>query len=299
MRRKTNFIAPLFRNQVKEHGVHLFRAVGSGAMPGKSDGPGAGLDAVWPPNIAHRDENYLFIFQKKGKSTLMLDFKTVDMTGPSLFFILPGQIHHPVASDTELHVLVVEPSLVQAIYKEVLDQYFLVHDPVGLSAKKLSTLDHCLSFLAGTLAEGADANPCGKHITRGLVDAILGFFTQEWVMPAAQAGKKEGRNVVITRQFKSLLFKHYKQFKKPSDYAVLMRLSTPYLNEAVKEISGNTVSYWIQKMIITEAKRLLYFTDWTVKEIAIDLGYEDHAYFSRLFTLAEEVSPVGYRKRHR
>ena len=67
----------------------------------------------------------------------------------------------------------------------------------------------------------------------------------------------------------------------------------------MKEISGQTVSYWIQKMIITEAKRLLYFTDWTVKEIAIDLGYEDHAYFSRFFTLAEEVSPVGYRKKHR
>ncbi|WP_431213455.1 helix-turn-helix domain-containing protein [Puia sp. P3] len=197
-----------------------------------------------------------------------------------------------------MHVLVVEPSLVQATYKEVLDQYFLVHDPVSMNAKKLRTLDHCLLFLTETLSHDA-LNPCGRHITRGLVDAILGFFTQEYFMPEARAGKKEGRNIVITRQFKSLLFKHYKQFKKPSDYAVLMRLSTPYLNEAVKEISGNTVSYWIQKMIITEAKRLLYFTDWTVKEIAIDLGYDDHAYFSRLFTLAEEVSPIGYRKRHR
>jgi AraC family transcriptional activator of pobA len=291
MSRKTNFIAPLFRNQVKEHGVHIFRSVAPGSGPDP--------DPAWPPNIVHRDENYLFIFQKKGRSILMLDFKTVELTGPSLFFILPGQIHHPVSSDTELHVLVVEPSLVQATYKEVLDQYFLVHDPVRLSAKKLRTLDHCLSFLSETLKHDV-TNPCGRHITRGLVDAILGFFTQEYVMPEeAQAGKKEGRNITITRQFKSLLFKHYKIIKKPSDYAGLMRLSTPYLNEAVKEISGNTVSYWIQKMIITEAKRLLYFTDWTVKEIAINLGYEDHAYFSRLFTLAEEVSPVGYRKRHR
>lgn len=284
MTKKVNFIAPLFRNQVKEHGIYIFR----------SEAP----DPAWPANIAHRDENYLFIFQKKGTSRLMLDFKTVEMSGPSVFFILPGQIHHPVDSDTELYVLVVEPSFVQATYKEVLDQYFLLHDPVQIGARRLLTIDRCVGFLSDTLRDDAD-KVCGRHIMRGLADAILGYFTQEYFMPVNQDGKKEGRNVVITRQFKSLLFSNYKVLKKPSDYAVLMRLSTPYLNEAVKEISGNTVSYWILKMIITEAKRLLYFTDWTVKEIAIDLGYEDHAYFSRLFTQAEEVSPVGYRKRHR
>jgi AraC family transcriptional activator of pobA len=283
MTKKANFIAPLFRDRVKERGIHLFRSTAA--------------DPTWPANIAHRDENYLFILQKKGRSRLMLDFKTVEMKGPSVFFILPGQIHHPVDSDTELYVLVVEPSLVQATYKEVLDQYFLLHEPVQINARRLSTIGHCMDFLSDTLEDDPE-KVCGRHIARGLVDAIVGSFTQEYFMPASRDDRKEGRNVTITRQFKSLLFKNYKLLKKPSDYAVLMRLSTPYLNEAVKEVSGNTVSYWIQKMIITEAKRLLYFTDWTVKEIAIELGYEDHAYFSRLFTQAEEVSPVGYRKRH-
>ena len=284
MAKDPGFIAPLFRDQVKEHGIYIFRSAAS--------------DPVWPANIAHRDENYLFILQKKGRSRLMLDFKTVELTGPSVFFILPGQIHQPVDSDTDLYVLVVEPSFVQAMYKEVLDQYFLLHDPVQISPRRLLAIDHCLSFLSDTLRDDPGKG-CGRLIVRGLVDALVGFFTEEYFMPARQDDKKEGRNIVITRQFKSLLFKNYKLLKKPSDYASLLRLSTPYLNEAVKEISGHTVSYWIQKMIITEAKRLLYFTDWTVKEIAIDLGYEDHAYFSRLFTLAEEVSPVGYRKRHR
>jgi len=162
----------------------------------------------------------------------------------------------------------------------------------------LKKLGSCVSFLSDEVKH-ASADICKRHIIRGLTDAVLGMFAEEYSRPAQYDGKKEARNTVITRQFKTLLFSHYKTMKKPTDYAGVLKISTPYLNEAVKTYSGFTVSYWIQKMIITEAKRLLYYTDLAVKEIAYELGYDDHAYFSRLFTLAEKLSPVGYRKKYR
>jgi AraC-like DNA-binding protein len=45
-----------------------------------------------------------------------------------------------------------------------------------------------------------------------------------------------------------------------------------------------------------EAKRELYLTNKTVKEIAYDLGFGDEHYFSRFFKNNAEVSPQIYRE---
>ena len=280
----SGFIPTLTHDQVKNHGVQIFSL--------------SAIAQSWPANIPHREENYQFILQKEGRFKLMLDFRPIEMKGASLFFILPGQIHHHIFSDADAYVLIADPSFIQETYKTILDQYFLSHDPVPIKPKKLKKLGYCVAFLSDEV-EHASTDICKRHIIRGLTDAVLGMFAEEYSRPAQYDGKKEARNAVITRQFKTLLFSHYKTMKKPSDYALIIKVSTPYLNEAVKTYSGFTVSYWIQKMIITEAKRLLYYTDRTVKEIAYELGYDDHAYFSRLFTLAEKVAPVGYRKKYR
>jgi AraC-like DNA-binding protein len=45
-----------------------------------------------------------------------------------------------------------------------------------------------------------------------------------------------------------------------------------------------------------EAKRELKYGTDNVKEIAYELGFEDPAYFSRLFSKEEGLSPLEYRK---
>ncbi|MBO9659063.1 MAG: helix-turn-helix domain-containing protein, partial [Chitinophagaceae bacterium] len=49
--------------------------------------------------------------------------------------------------------------------------------------------------------------------------------------------------------------------------------------------------------ILLEAKRLLTYSSMTVKEIAYDLGYEDPAYFNRLFANKTGDTPVAFRKK--
>ena len=56
-----------------------------------------------------------------------------------------------------------------------------------------------------------------------------------------------------------MLAMKYKTVKSAGEYASALHLSLSYLNEAVKEATGFTVSYWIQHEILLEAKRLLYY----------------------------------------
>lgn len=68
------------------------------------------------------------------------------------------------------------------------------------------------------------------------------------------------------------------------------------LAKLTKSHFNKTLTDLIAERIVIEAKRELYLTDKTVKEIAYELGYEDEYYFSRFFKNRSEVSPQLYRE---
>ncbi|MCI9846599.1 helix-turn-helix domain-containing protein [Flavobacterium pectinovorum] len=63
-----------------------------------------------------------------------------------------------------------------------------------------------------------------------------------------------------------------------------------------KNYFKKTLTDLISERIIIEAKRELYMTNKTVKEIAYELGYDDEHYFSRFFKTNADVSPQIYRE---
>ena len=52
---------------------------------------------------------------------------------------------------------------------------------------------------------------------------------------------------------------------------------------------------YLNKVRITEAKRRLLNTTLPVKQIALDCGFTDPLYFSRLFSRNEKISPKKFR----
>ena len=52
---------------------------------------------------------------------------------------------------------------------------------------------------------------------------------------------------------------------------------------------------FIRERILLEAKRLLVYSDKSIKEIAYEIGFEDIQSFSRFFKGKENKSPSEYR----
>tara|TARA_R110001606_G_scaffold390303_1_gene557139 strand:- start:1030 stop:1629 length:600 start_codon:yes stop_codon:yes gene_type:complete len=80
-----------------------------------------------------------------------------------------------------------------------------------------------------------------------------------------------------------------------NEYASKLNLTADKLNEICKENYGQSPKTIILEKKITEAKRLLYFTDLSVKEIAFRLGFEDSSYFSRIFKQKANLSPTEFK----
>lgn len=99
----------------------------------------------------------------------------------------------------------------------------------------------------------------------------------------------------ILQNLKNYIESHYKTKHTASDYANMLAISPKALTKLTKTYFNKTLTDLISERIIIEAKRELYLTNKTVKEIAYELGYNDEYYFSRFFKKNAEVSPQMYR----
>lgn len=100
----------------------------------------------------------------------------------------------------------------------------------------------------------------------------------------------------ILQNLKNYIETHFRQKHAPGDYADLLHITTKALAKITKNHFNKTLSSLISERIIIEAKRELYLTNKSVKEIAYELGYDDEHYFSRFFKNNAEVSPQLYRE---
>ncbi|WP_298481216.1 AraC family transcriptional regulator [uncultured Maribacter sp.] len=102
--------------------------------------------------------------------------------------------------------------------------------------------------------------------------------------------------VTLTNRFIELLHKNINTRHQVSDYAFMLNISPNHLNKTIKLITQKSPSVWIRESLINEAKVLLFQTDFSIQEIASELGIDDQSYFTRLFKKQEGITPVDYRK---
>jgi AraC-like DNA-binding protein len=92
------------------------------------------------------------------------------------------------------------------------------------------------------------------------------------------------------------LKQHLNQSLSLDALATLANLSrSRYVELFKRQIGYAPIDYFI-RLRMHRACQLLDTTDFSVKAIALQLGYEDPLYFSRLFRAVNEKSPVAYRK---
>lgn len=244
---------------------------------------------------AHRDDYYLFFFQESGISSAFIDFEEYRMEGKAMGCIIPGQVHIAgMAEQARGWFLAVDGSLIADEYRNTFENLSSGQASFILSDEVVQDLTACFSILHRRLKDAVPGSP--KNILHALTTACIGMFSENLLCYKDTA--PDNRYTLITKQFKTLLMANFRSLKRPQEYASLLNISAVYLNEAVKHTMGISVSEYIQKEIILEAKRMLYYTDKSIKEIAFALGYEDCAYFSRLFTKVAGMNPSAHRKKY-
>jgi AraC family transcriptional activator of pobA len=99
----------------------------------------------------------------------------------------------------------------------------------------------------------------------------------------------------IIRRFNLLVEANFKSEHSVSFYAGQLYKSPKTLSNLFAIFNQKAPSQIIQERIVVEAKRLLYYTDRSIKHITFELGFEDVAYFSNFFKKNSGISPSDFR----
>ncbi|RYZ77919.1 MAG: AraC family transcriptional regulator, partial [Proteobacteria bacterium] len=134
---------------------------------------------------------------------------------------------------------------------------------------------------------------------------IISLITQVYVELASAATMENAETpqhrpsyIEKFKAFEKLLEQHFKSEKSPEKYASRLNITAKHLNRINKEMVGETTSEIITKRVMLEARRMLIHSRSNLSEIAYELGFEDYAYFSKLFKKHNGISPLDFRSRH-
>ena len=252
------------------------------------------------PDNPHRHEYYTVLLIKLAKGIHTVDFREYALTNRQVYFIAPGQVHQlteEVRSEGYSVVFSNQFLLENSISPQFIEELnlfndYLYHPPLEISEDEMMILSgYCEEML--TLVQ----NPV-KYNVQALGAYLKLFFIHCNNLCSLKEPDHADLRVTseLLRSFKSLLNEHYASWHSAADYAGALHITPDHLNRVVKTLVGKTSKEMIQSRIITAAKRLLYFSELTSKEIGYRLGFSEPANFSAFFKNCTGQSPSGFRK---
>lgn len=139
-----------------------------------------------------------------------------------------------------------------------------------------------------------------RHCSPGEAMRIAKLYLLKWhsegQLPYTSLVRRVPHADSLVRQAEAWLSKHLREPNAVA--AVVSAIGVPErtLKRRFKAATGSTIIAYIQNLRIEEAKRLLETTDEPFEEISTTVGYENPAFFRRLFRRYTGLTPGQYRQ---
>lgn len=245
---------------------------------------------------SHRHDRHSFFLLESGTVSIEIDFQTHTIEPSSVIYMHPDQVHRMLAFENVIvSSWAINNENLNPAYLKLLEE-ITPAKPLVLTAETFSIISEAVSLVIKFSERKSDK--LYHSLLKDSCNALIALVISQYLAEAKPADKFS-RFDTITKAFRELLEPSYTREKRPAAYSRKLNISTAYLNECVKNTTGYSVSHHIQERVILEAKRLLYYSDKSVKEIATELGYDDYPYFSRLFTKVTGMTALAFRNKNR
>ena len=106
----------------------------------------------------------------------------------------------------------------------------------------------------------------------------------------------QGRSSELYNELLDTIVEHHREASDVRFYADLLNVSSRYLAQVTRRISGKSPKAIIDDYLIHEIELQLKSTDNTVQEIAYRFGFSSQAHFTKFFKKQKGVSPTEFRK---
>lgn len=246
-------------------------------------------------------KQYIKILYLPADYKIRVDFACYDTQQPTLFFVSPNQYLEIEAAGKESGYFIFynrDFYCIQIHDQEVACDGLLFNNIRNMPKVEVSDAENdFLGCLFKEMIQEFDLNDSSlEEMVRTYLKQLLIRATRSWKRQHLTHDVTDQQSdLEFFRKFTRLVEEHYKSKHTVADYADFLCMAPKTITHKFNRLRLPQPNEVIKNRIILEAKRLLVHTSLTAKEIAYDLGYNDPAYFSRLFQTKTGESPSGFR----
>lgn len=177
-----------------------------------------------------------------------------------------------------------------------------------ISREMLETISHQLVPLCTLVIKKDDGSMHG--LSNRYASAVAVFLSQGLSQEQAESKAKayintqvvrasdlQGRGSELYNELLDAIAEHHCKASDVKFYADLLNVSSRYLAQVTRRISGKSPKAIIDDYLIHEIELQLKSTDNTVQEIAYQFGFSSQAHFTKFFKKQKGVSPSQFRKK--
>lgn len=261
----------------------------------------------------HKHDFVELVYVKNGRAQHSFEETSYDIQAGDVFIINPGESHgYKVAEGSKLEIInclfwssLIRDTLLHEMGISQTMDYFFVHPFLNQDERFHHRLnltgreaDVVLALLEGMLLENQSRSPGYEVILRLQLIELLILLTRNYSLQQSGRGiRPPNKNELLVQRICGYLERNYDQRISLAQLSQLFNISVRQLNRIFNLETGQSIIETLHRIRIEKAKHMLVETDEKIVTIANLVGYDDQAFFSRLFLRYVGFSPGRYRSR--
>lgn len=246
----------------------------------------------------HSHEHEELVICKSGVVEHFIDFEQSRLTAPLILFISKGKQHAArVYEDAQNRypegwILQFKSSLIPESRFQLYSDY---HNYANLELSQGELFDRICVITRMIEDENAKGG-ADYAVIRSLLSTLFVLIESERKKNMTENESVEKNRNTTFKAFLRILEANFNRDVSVDFYAEKLNMSSRNLNLICRTILQRSVSEIVETRKLTEAKNLLIHTDKTIAEIAYELGYNENAYFTKVFKKKAGIPPTEFRK---
>ncbi len=253
-----------------------------------------------------RIEAMVFWLCTKGRSRVVSSLQTYEVEEGSLLLIPPKGIASTEdgAEGCEGLVLMLDQAYLSECNFNIKTMSsammrIVQHPCVQLTGAELERLRGALRLLKERI-DDRSASEFRDDLIRSLVGTVVYMCCELFTQHIASEQPKPANGVSVRldeyfHRFLQELSQHYLERRSVAFYADRLCISSRYLTTIVRRVSGLSVSEWMNRYIMMEAKYLLRYSEMSIQEIAYRLSFPNQSFFGKYFKQHTGMAPSAFR----